>query len=148
MKDSVISIDLAKNVFQVCLFNEHRVPVFNKKVTRSKSMETIANLECNRIVMEACYSSSYGGREFQKMDRHVDLLPPHQVKPFVVGNKNDANDAIAIGEASFRPKIVFVPVKSIEQQDIQSLQWIRDRLVKARTGLWRIKCVVCYRNMA
>ena len=105
MNNSVISVDLAKNVFQVCVFNEHRKAVFNKKVTRSRLLETVMSLEPNRIVMEACYSSNYWGREFQKLDRSVGLIPPYQVKPFVVGNKNDANDAIAIGEASFRPKI-------------------------------------------
>jgi transposase len=46
----------------------------------------------------------------------VKLIPPYQVKPFVVGNKNDHNDAIAIAEASQRPKASFVPVKSLEQQ--------------------------------
>lgn len=135
MNNSVISIDLAKNVFQVCLFNEHHKPVFNKKVTRARLLETVMKLESNRIVMEACYSSNYWGRVFQSMDRSVGLVPPHQVKPFVVGNKNDHNDAIAIGEASFRPKTVFVPVKSIDQQDIQSLHRIRDRLVRARTAV-------------
>ena len=135
MNNSVISIDLAKNVFQVCLFNEHHRPVFNRKVTRAKLLETVMNLDSNHIVMEACYSSNYWGREFLKQGRSVGLVPPHQVKPFVVGNKNDCNDAIAIGEASFRPRIVFVPVKSVEQQDIQSLHRIRDRLVRARTAV-------------
>ena len=74
-------------------------------------------------------------REFQARVKKVDLIPPHQVKPFVVGNKNDANDAVAIGEASYRPKAVFVPVKSISQQDIQSLHRIRERAVKTRTAV-------------
>lgn len=134
MNNSVISIDLAKNVFQVCVFNEHRVPVFNKKVSRAKLRETVMKLEPNRIVMEACYSSNYWGREFQNLGRDVGLIPPHQVKPFVVGNKNDVNDAVAIAEASFRPKTVFVPVKTIDQQDLQSLHRIRDRLVTGRTA--------------
>ena len=114
MNDSVISIDLVKNLFQTCLFNEHRVPVFNKKVTRSKLMETVTKLECNRVVMEACYSSNYWGREFQNMGRRVDLLPPHEVKPFVVGNKNDANDAVAIGEAWHRKSNSLVRRQSMQ----------------------------------
>ena len=57
------------------------------------------------------------------------------MKPFVVGNKNDHNDALAIAEASKRPKVTFVTVKTIDQQDLQSLSRIRDRLVKARTAL-------------
>lgn len=56
------------------------------------------------------------------------------MKPFVIGNKNDANDAFAIAEASLRPRIRFVAVKSTEQQDIQSLQRITERMIKTRTA--------------
>jgi transposase len=135
MNNSVISVDLAKNVFQVCVLNEHKVPVYNKKIRRTNLLKTIAKLEPQRIVMESCYSANYWGREFQKLGREVKLIPPHQVKPFVIGNKNDANDALAIAEASFRPKTTFVPVKTIDQQDLQSLHRIRDRLVRSRTSL-------------
>jgi len=64
----------------------------------------------------------------------VRLIPPFIVKPVVIGNKNDANDALAIAEASLRPNIRFVTVKSTEQQDIQSLQRISERVIKTRTG--------------
>jgi len=60
--------------------------------------------------METCYSSNYWGREIEKLEFTVGLIPPNQVKLFVVGNKNDNNDAIAIAEASFRPKTTFMPV--------------------------------------
>lgn len=134
-ENNVISIDLAKNVFQVCLINEHNKIEFNKKVRRARLVQTVLKLDCKRIVMEACYSSNYWGRHFQELGHTVDLIPPHQVKPFVVGNKNDHNDAIAIAEASRRPKATFVRVKTLEQQDIQSLDRIRDRLLKSRTAV-------------
>ena len=135
MNNSVISVDLAKNVFQVCALNKNHKPVFNKKVNRSKLLDTLRNLEANQVVMEACYSSNYWGREIEKLGFTVGLIPPHQVKPFVVGNKNDHNDAIAIAEASFRPRTTFVPVKTLTQQDIQSLHRIRERYIKARTSI-------------
>ena len=113
MNNSVISIDLAKNVFQVCVLNEHHIAVLNRKVKRHDLHKTVANLELNRVVMEACYSSNYWGREFQAIGKNVGLIPAHHVKPFVVGNKNDANDALAIAEASFRPKTVFCGGKNI-----------------------------------
>jgi transposase len=43
----------------------------------------------------------------------------------VKGNKHDANDAEAIGEAVSRPSMRFVPLKCPEQQDIQMLHRIR-----------------------
>ena len=72
------------------------------------------------------------GREIQKLGHTVKLIPPFTVKPFLIGNKNDANDAIAIGEASLRPKARFVSVKTIAQQDMQTLLRVREQLQKIR----------------
>ncbi|MBM5589017.1 IS110 family transposase, partial [Burkholderia pseudomallei] len=49
--------------------------------------------------------------------------------------KTDGNDAEAICEALQRPSMRFVPIKSVEQQDVQSLHRARSRLVSNRTGL-------------
>jgi transposase len=57
------------------------------------------------------------------------------VKPFVKGSKNDAADAEGVYEAALRPTMRFVPVKSIDQQDLQSLHRARERVVCARTAL-------------
>ena len=132
---SLISIDLAKNVFQVCVLDMHRKPVFNKKVSRQKLLSTVQQFAAPRVVMEACYSSNHWGRQIKALGYQVDLIPPHQVKPFLVGNKNDHNDALAIAEAASRPKASFVAVKGLEQQDIQSLYRIRDRLMRSRTAV-------------
>ena len=50
-------------------------------------------------------------------------------------NKNDQADAEAICEAVSRPNMRFVPIKSVEQQDILSIHRVRQRLVKNRTAL-------------
>ncbi|MEW8525578.1 MAG: IS110 family transposase [Candidatus Thiodiazotropha endolucinida] len=134
MKLSLISIDLAKNIFQVCALDADHKIVCNKKVSRKKLLFTLGQFEPTTVVMEACYTSHPWGRAIQTLGHTVKLIPPYQVKPFIVGNKNDHNDAIAIAEASHRPKASFVPVKSLEQQDIQSLQRIRERLMKHRTA--------------
>src|SRR5258708_34008114 len=47
----------------------------------------------------------------------------------------DAVDAEAIFEAAMRPTMRFVPVKSRNQQDLQSLHRARDRLICQRTAL-------------
>lgn len=134
MKYSVISIDLAKNVFQLCAFNEKREIVLNKKVKRANLINALRQFPASLVVMEACYSSNPWGRRIMKLGHTVKCIPAFAVKPFLVGNKNDANDAIAIAEASFRPTIRFVEIKTLEQQDIQSLQRIRERMIKIRTG--------------
>jgi transposase len=74
-------------------------------------------------------------RVLSRCGHHVRLIAPQFVKPYVKSNKNDANDAEAICEAVSRPHMRFVPGKSVEQQDIQSLHRVRSRLVSSRTGL-------------
>ena len=85
--------------------------------------------------MESCGGANYWARVFQRMGHEVKLISPQFVNPFVKTNKNDANDAEAITEAASRPSMNFVPIKQVEQQDIQSLHRIRSRLVKNRTAL-------------
>jgi transposase len=65
----------------------------------------------------------------------VKLLPAQHVKPFVIGHKSDRNDAVTIAEASRRPNINSVPIKSLEQQDIQTLHRIRERHISQKTAL-------------
>lgn len=134
MKSKVISIDLAKNVFQICALGSNNEVLFNKKFPRKKLLDALRQFETSTVVVEACYTAHPWGRAIKELGHEVKLIPPYQVKPFVIGNKNDHNDAIAIAEASLRPKASFVPVKTLSQQDIQSLQRIRDRLIKHRTA--------------
>ena len=134
-KNTVISIDLAKNVFQICILDKHGKQKTNKRLSRAKLLAYIAQQSPATIAMEACYSSHYWAREFTALGHTARLIPAQHVKPFVRGNKNDANDALAIAEAAFRPNIRPVPIKSIYQQDIQSYHRIRERLIGSRTAL-------------
>ncbi|MGV7961486.1 transposase [Photorhabdus tasmaniensis] len=84
--------------------------------------------------MEACHSAHYWGRELTKLGHTVRLLPAQYVKPFVVGGKNDANDAAAICIAVTRRDIHEVPIKSAEQQSLQSVHRVRERAIQERTA--------------
>jgi len=132
MKISTLSIDLAKNVFQVAGFNSNYKSECNKRLNRAKLNAFMANTPPCRVVMEACYSSHYWGRVFSSYGHTVDLIPAQHVTPFVRGNKNDSNDALAIYEASLRPHIKFVPIKTEAQQEILMLHKIRERLLQNR----------------
>jgi transposase len=65
----------------------------------------------------------------------VKLMAPPYVKPYVKTNKNDLRDAEAIMEAVTRPSMRFVPIKKVEQQELQALHRVRERLMDARTAL-------------
>ncbi len=134
MKVSIIGIDLAKNVFQVAALNRGGKPIMNRSVRRAKLLDVVRRFEPTILAMEACGSSNYWGRVFQEMGHQVRLVPPQHVKPFVRINKTDAGDALAICEAAQRPKIKFVAIKSIFQQDLRLLNRQRVRLVRLRTA--------------
>jgi transposase len=131
---STLAIDLASRVFQLHGVNERGQPLLRKTVSRAKLGEAIAKIPPCLIVMEACGSSNYWARRFQSMGHQVKLISANFVKPFVKGNKNDRNDAEAIYEASARPTMRFVPIKSIEQQDIQTVHRVRSLLMKDRNA--------------
>jgi transposase len=57
------------------------------------------------------------------------------VKPYVKTNKSDYIDAEAIAEAVGRPTMRFVPIKTDDQLDLQSLHRVRERWVMRRTAV-------------
>jgi len=75
------------------------------------------------------------GKKFIELGHEVKLIAPQYVKPFVKGNKNDYNDAEGIAEAAQRPNMRFVPLKSVEQQDVQNFHRQRERIKKERKAL-------------
>ncbi len=135
MKISVLGIDLAKQVFQLHGVDEQGQVLCRKKLTRRKLLAFIAQLEPCLIGLEACSSANYWAREMKQFGHDVRLISPQFVKPYVKSNKHDAADAEAICEAVSRPNMRFVPIKGIEQQDIQSLHRARELLIKQRTAL-------------
>lgn len=135
MTITTVGIDLAKSVFQVHAVNQQGCKILNKSFTRKQIVEFMVKLNPCLVAMEACSSSNYWARKFEGMGHKVKLIAPQFVKPFVKSNKNDANDAEAIVEAVLRPSMRFVSTKSVEQQDVQCLHRIRQRLIRSRTSL-------------
>ena len=89
--------------------------------------------------MFSCFRSlcnfSFLAREIQKCGHKVKLIPPQHVKAFLIGNKNDYNDALAIAVAAKQYHIKNVGIKSIEQQDNQAQHKARELAVRQRTAL-------------
>lgn len=135
MNISLLGIDIAKDVFQLHGADSLGKKLLKKRISRNELADYIIKLPSCTIVMESCGGANYWARKFSKMGHHVKLISPQFVKPFVKTNKNDANDAEAIVEAASRASMNFVPIKQVEQQDIQSVHRVRSRLVKNRTAL-------------
>lgn len=130
--NTTISIDLAKDIFQVAIFNRAGKTISNKKMSATRMCTTIDKYPDATIFMEACGSAHYWGRHFTKKGYSVHLVPPHLAAKYRTGNKNDSNDAIAIYEASKNPRVHFVAIRTLEQQDMATLHKFREGYKKER----------------
>jgi len=131
---NTLGIDLAKSSFQIHGVDAQSHEIMRKKLNRSKLTVFMANLPPCLVGMEACGGAHDWARKFRAMGHDVRLMSPQFVKPYVKSNKNDELDAEAICEAVRRPNMRFVPIKGIEQQDIQSLHRARSMAVSHRTA--------------
>jgi transposase len=132
---STVAIDLAKKIFHLVGADRTGKMLWRKRLTRNALMPFMAQLPPVLIGIEACGGAHYWARRFREHGHEVKLLAPQFVKPFVKSNKNDMRDAEAIAEAVTRPTMRFVPIKEVDQQDIQALHRVRERLISARTAL-------------
>lgn len=132
---TTIGLDIAKHVFHAHGADEHGRMVFSKRVSRSSLLAFFARQPRCVVALEACSGAHHWGRELQRLEHEVRLIPPAYVKPFVKRQKNDATDAEAICEAALRPSMRFVAVKSEEQQASAMVFRGRDLLVGQRTQI-------------
>ena len=135
MNIAAIGIDLGKNTFHLVALDTAGHTVLRRKVTKRKLIDLTATLPPTLIGMEACGGAHHLGRLLRAQGHDAQLIPAQFVKPFVKSQKNDFLDAEAIAEAVQRPNMRFVPIKTEEQLDMQTLHRVRDRLVGRRTAL-------------
>src|ERR1700690_2295450 len=135
MKIHTIGIDLGKTSFHLVGLNECGEVIVRKHFSRSQLLRFTANRKVHLIGMEACGGSHFLGRALREQGHEVRLIPAQYVKPYVKTNKNDYIDAEAIAEAVGRPTMRFVPIKSDDQLDLQSLHRVRERWVVRRTAV-------------
>jgi len=134
MELHTIGIDLGKTVFHLVGLNLRDEVVVRKKFSRRQLLQFTANLQVDLIGMEACGGAHFLGRALREQGHEVRLMPAQYVKPYVKTNKNDYIDAEAIAEAVARPTMRFVPIKTDDQLDMQSLHRVRERWVMRRTA--------------
>ena len=131
---TVIGVDTAKRVFQLHWVDTETGEIVEVKLTRAKFLEHFANCTPCVVVMEACGGTQHWARQLRELGHEPWLLPAKVVRPFVAGNKNDANDARAIWTAAQQPGIKTVAIKSEAQQGVLAMHRMRQQLVKFRTA--------------
>lgn len=133
-KHTVVGVDIAKSVFEVAVSHEPGRVAQRRRLSRATFLVFFAQLPASTIVMEACGSAHFFARKLQDLGHEVVLLPPHQVRPYVVRNKTDRTDAKGILEAYRNADIHPVPVKSVPQQVLVSLHRFRSGWIASRTA--------------
>ena len=130
-----VGIDLGKTSFHLVALGDRGKVLVKKKFTQKQLITFTANLQTCLIGMESCSGSHFLGRALREQGHEVKLIPAQFVKPFVKSHKNDFVDAEAIAEAVERENMRFVPIKTDDQLDLQSLHRVRERLMTRRTAL-------------
>lgn len=131
---SVVGIDLGKRVIHIHGEDASGRAVLKQRVSRESLIRLMSNFPSCLIGMEACGGAHDWARRLMALGHDVRLISPQFVKPYVKSNKNDVVDAAAICEAVRRPNMRFVPIKGLEQQDVQSLHRARSLAVSHRTA--------------
>ena len=64
MFNTIVGVDLAKKVFQVCVYANKKVR-FNKEMTPPQFLSWLANTKKCTVVFETCSSSNYWKQKIQ-----------------------------------------------------------------------------------
>lgn len=134
-KVKTIGVDLAKNTFYLVALSATGEKIWRKKVSRNRLIPLLVQSACDTVVMEACSGAHHWARSLKAQGISVALLPPQHVKAYLRGQKNDYSDAEAIAEAYQHGRIRPTAVKTLTQQDLQSLFRVRQQLLKEQTAL-------------
>ena len=132
---TIVGIDLGKNWFHLIGLDARGATVLRKKLNRGQLAAFAATTPRGIVATEACPGSQYWGRVFARAGHEVRILPAQFVKPYVKANKNDFHDAAAIAEAASRASMRCVPLKTMEQLELQAFHRMRQRAVRERTAV-------------
>ena len=117
-----VGVDLAKRVIQAHAVDCGERVLTSRALARDKFLAWCTRLPAGCVVaMEASSSAHHRARKLLALGLQPRIISGQLVSPYrQEGNtgKNDANDAAAICEAASRPRMRFIPVKSVEQQSM------------------------------
>lgn len=133
MESRIISVDLAKDVFEVAVANRlHRIKE-RHRLSRREFATFLGSHQPALVLMESCGTAHHWARQAQAAGHRAELVPAHYVRPYRRRGKTDRIDTEAILEAHRCEGIHPVPVRSVEQQQLQQLHRIREQWKKTRT---------------
>jgi transposase len=127
-------MDLAKSVFEVAVSERPGKVSGRRRLSRGQFARFLAEQAPATVVIKACGTAHFWGREAGARGHRVVLLPPHTVRPYVLRNKTDGADAKGLLEAMRNDEVRPVPVKSVDQHVLASLHRLRSAWMATRTA--------------
>ena len=134
MHSTTIAVDLAKSVFEVAVSQRPGKVSERHRLSRGQFSRFLTDQAPATVVMEACGTAHYWGREAGARGHRVVLLPPRAVRPYVLRNKTDGADAKGLLEALRNDDVRPVPVKSVDQHVLAALHRLRSAWMATRTA--------------
>lgn len=134
MKNTMVGVDLAKEVIQVCIYTNKKVRS-NEEMTHHEFLTWLFKAKPTIIVFEACGTSNYWKQKAIEAGHQPRLISAKLVASVRQNQKTDKNDALAIIQAAQLPDINFIKGKNVEQQQLQSIMRLRELAVKQQTAL-------------
>lgn len=134
MHNTRVGVDLAKNVVQVCILKNNKMQS-NTEMTTSEFAIWLVCFPAAFIVFEACGTSNYWLRAAREAGHDARLISAKFVSVIRQSQKTDANDALAIVQATYVPQVKYISGKSFEQQQLQSIKRFKDLAEKHETAL-------------
>ena len=126
-----VGVDLSKKVIQVCIYRDKKV-LSNVEMTPDEFLCWLINTKPATIIFEACGTSNYWRQRAREAGHDARLISAKLVSTVRQNQKTDKNDALAIIQAALLPDITFISGKNVEQQQLQSIQRLRELAIRQR----------------
>jgi transposase len=136
MNNTIVGVDLAKDVIQVCIVKDNKV-ISNEEVTPVQFMFWLLNSKPVTIIFEACSMSNYWKQEALKQGHNAKIVSARLVAMIRQNQKTDKNDALAVAQASQLVDVNFINGKTFQQQEMQFIMRMRDLAIKHKIALHR-----------
>ena len=133
-QSTLIAVDLAKEVFQVALARTHGKAYAYHRLSRRKFEQFLARAEPAVVLFEACGSAHFWCRQARELGHEPIMLPAQFVRKYRLRNKTDQTDTEALIDAYRSGRVHPVPVRSVDQQQIQQLHRVREQWKASRVA--------------
>lgn len=134
MNNTIIGVDLAKHVIQICVVKSNKVES-NKEINVAEFSAWLMRRKRATIIFESCATSNYWLQVAQDAGHNARIISAKLVANIRQQQKTDKNDALAIVQASQLVGINFINGKTFSQQELQSILRMRELTVKHKVAL-------------